>query len=114
MIVVIMIRRYLLQRLRDQIKTWMTSNDIKDKRPLVENRKLIETVDTKRIYKHRLCDYDDCCSKWRGSKLWREKLRQKRIQKKVWLISYLIYCYCVIVIISISTVVVVSYIIISR
>ena len=32
------------QRLRDQIKTWMTSNDIKDKRPLVENRKLIETV----------------------------------------------------------------------
>ena len=33
-----------LQRLRDQIKTWLTSNDIKDKRPLVENRKLIETV----------------------------------------------------------------------
>lgn len=32
------------QRLRDQIKTWLTSNDIKDKRPLVENRKLIETV----------------------------------------------------------------------
>jgi CCR4-NOT transcription complex subunit 3 len=33
-----------LQRLRDQIKTWLTSNDIKDKRPLGENRKLIETV----------------------------------------------------------------------
>ncbi|GAA5984098.1 hypothetical protein JCM10908_006050 [Rhodotorula pacifica] len=32
-----------LQRLRDQIKTWMTSNDIKDKQPLVDNRKLIET-----------------------------------------------------------------------
>ena len=32
------------QRLRDQIKTWLTSNDIKDKRPLGENRKLIETV----------------------------------------------------------------------
>jgi CCR4-NOT transcription complex subunit 3 len=32
-----------LQRLRDQIKTWLTSNDIKDKRPLSENRKLIET-----------------------------------------------------------------------
>jgi CCR4-NOT transcription complex subunit 3 len=31
------------QRLRDQIKTWLTSNDIKDKRPLGENRKLIET-----------------------------------------------------------------------
>lgn len=33
-----------LQRLRDQIKTWMQSNDIKDKQPLLDNRKLIETV----------------------------------------------------------------------
>lgn len=33
-----------LQRLRDQIKTWMQSNDIKDKQPLMDNRKLIETV----------------------------------------------------------------------
>jgi hypothetical protein len=33
-----------LQRLRDQIKTWVASNDIKDKSALVENRKLIETV----------------------------------------------------------------------
>lgn len=32
-----------LQRLRDQIKTWCASSDIKDKRCLVENRKLIET-----------------------------------------------------------------------
>ncbi|KAK3089617.1 hypothetical protein FSP39_005080 [Pinctada imbricata] len=32
-----------LQRLRDQIKTWVASSDIKDKRCLVENRKLIET-----------------------------------------------------------------------
>lgn len=32
-----------LQRLRDQIKTWATSNDIKDKAPLLEHRKLIET-----------------------------------------------------------------------
>ena len=31
-----------LQRFRDQIKTWHTSNDIKDKRPLIEARKLIE------------------------------------------------------------------------
>ena len=35
---------FCLQRLRDQIKTWAASNDIKDKRPLLENRKLIETV----------------------------------------------------------------------
>uniref|UniRef100_A0A674PJL7 CCR4-NOT transcription complex subunit 3 n=1 Tax=Takifugu rubripes TaxID=31033 RepID=A0A674PJL7_TAKRU len=32
-----------LQRLRDQIKTWVASNEIKDKRNLVDNRKLIET-----------------------------------------------------------------------
>ncbi|TGJ81543.1 hypothetical protein E0Z10_g7221 [Xylaria hypoxylon] len=32
-----------LQRLRDQIKTWAASNDIKDKTPLLDHRKLIET-----------------------------------------------------------------------
>uniref|UniRef100_UPI00398E3583 CCR4-NOT transcription complex subunit 3-like n=1 Tax=Pristiophorus japonicus TaxID=55135 RepID=UPI00398E3583 len=32
-----------LQRLRDQIKTWVASNEIKDKRQLIENRRLIET-----------------------------------------------------------------------
>ncbi|KAG9298759.1 hypothetical protein G9A89_012827 [Geosiphon pyriformis] len=31
-----------LQRHRDQIKTWISSNDIKDKRALLENRRLIE------------------------------------------------------------------------
>ena len=31
-----------LQRLRDQIKTWAASNEIKDKTPLYENRRLIE------------------------------------------------------------------------
>ena len=33
-----------LQRLRDQIKTWIASGEIKDKSTLMENRKLIETV----------------------------------------------------------------------
>jgi CCR4-NOT transcription complex subunit 3 len=32
-----------LQRLRDQIKTWIGSSEIKDKEPLIEARKLIET-----------------------------------------------------------------------
>ncbi|KAG8169068.1 hypothetical protein KVR01_001817 [Diaporthe batatas] len=32
-----------LQRLRDQIKTWAASNDIKDKGPLIEQRRTIET-----------------------------------------------------------------------
>jgi len=31
-----------LQRYRDQIKTWLSSNEVKDKRALTENRKLIE------------------------------------------------------------------------
>ena len=35
---------FMLQRLRDQIKTWVASNDIKDKSTLLSNRKLIETV----------------------------------------------------------------------
>ena len=33
-----------LQRLRDQIKTWLTMSEIKDKRALLDNRKLIEQV----------------------------------------------------------------------
>lgn len=33
-----------LQRLRDQIKTWVASNEIKDKSQLLDNRRLIETV----------------------------------------------------------------------
>ena len=33
-----------LQRQRDQIKTWAANNEIKDKNPLFEQRKLIETV----------------------------------------------------------------------
>jgi CCR4-NOT transcription complex subunit 3 len=33
-----------LQRLRDQIKTWAASNDIKDKSQLLDNRRLIELV----------------------------------------------------------------------
>lgn len=33
-----------LQRLRDQIKSWIASAEIKDKSALLENRRLIETV----------------------------------------------------------------------
>ncbi|KAK7208487.1 Not1 N-terminal domain, CCR4-Not complex component-domain-containing protein [Myxozyma melibiosi] len=32
-----------LQRLRDQIKSWLSGNEIKDKKPLVDQRKLIES-----------------------------------------------------------------------
>jgi CCR4-NOT transcription complex subunit 3 len=33
-----------LQRSRDKIKGWASQNDIKDKKPLLDQRKLIETV----------------------------------------------------------------------
>ena len=38
-----------LQRLRDQIKTWVANNDVKDKSQLLENRRLIETVSQSRM-----------------------------------------------------------------
>ena len=44
-----------LQRMRDQIKAWLGSSDIKDKTALLDNRKLIETVsDTFPHYRHML------------------------------------------------------------
>ena len=33
-----------LQRSRDKIKGWASSNEIKDKKPLMDKRKAIETV----------------------------------------------------------------------
>lgn len=33
-----------LQRFRDQIKTWAAGNEVKDKNPLLEQRRAIETV----------------------------------------------------------------------
>lgn len=33
-----------LQRFRDQIKTWAAGNEVKDKTPLMEQRRAIETV----------------------------------------------------------------------
>jgi len=42
-----------LQRLRDQIKTWAASNDIKDKAPLLDHRRLIETVCLPKIPRRR-------------------------------------------------------------
>lgn len=37
-----------LQRLRDQIKSWIASGEIKDKSTLLDYRKLIETVRVKK------------------------------------------------------------------
>lgn len=43
-----------LQRLRDQIKSWISSNDIKDKAPLVEARKVIES----KMEMFKVCEKD--------------------------------------------------------
>lgn len=60
-----------LQRLRDQIKTWLTSNDVKDKTQLLDNRKLIETVSQEK-YRRLQATYMTCVlhsySKWSASK----------------------------------------------
>ncbi len=59
-----------LQRLRDQIKTWAAGNEIKDKGPLMEYRRLIETVGILGV----LSPSSSClipanpCSKWKGSR----------------------------------------------
>jgi CCR4-NOT transcription complex subunit 3 len=44
-----------LQRDRDRIKAWAASNDIKDKKELVNHRKLIETVGLLLLLSRRHC-----------------------------------------------------------
>jgi CCR4-NOT transcription complex subunit 3 len=63
-----------LQRSRDQIKTWATQSDIKDKKPLVDQRKLIETVRPPftAARAHSLIKPDPC-SKWRSSRRSRKR-----------------------------------------
>lgn len=57
-----------LQRLRDQIKSWIASGEIKDKSILMDNRKLIETV-TWIMFTLTLSVTNQCFSKWRDLKL---------------------------------------------
>jgi predicted ribosome quality control (RQC) complex YloA/Tae2 family protein len=45
-----------LQRLRDQIKQWIASPDIKDKKQLTDNRRLIEQVHTVYAYYMRVAN----------------------------------------------------------
>ena len=59
-----------LQRFRDQIKTWAAGNEVKDKGPLLEERKKIEKVGRNaRTTVCRLTFY----SVWNNSKPWRKK-----------------------------------------
>jgi CCR4-NOT transcription complex subunit 3 len=59
-----------LQRFRDQIKTWAAGNEVKDKGPLLEERKKIEKVGP--LTPGYMCELT-VCSAWNNSKRWRRK-----------------------------------------
>jgi CCR4-NOT transcriptional regulation complex NOT5 subunit len=61
-----------LQRSRDKVKAWISSNEIKDKKPLMDQRKLIETVCLLHagLFARLLTE---CDSKWKHSKLLRRR-----------------------------------------
>lgn len=59
-----------LQRLRDTIKTWQSSSEIKDKQPINDARKAIETVIILNI---NILIYILYVRKWNGSKFWKRK-----------------------------------------
>lgn len=73
-----------LQRLRDQIKTWVSSNDIKDKSALVEARKLIES----KMEQFKICEKETKTKAYSKEGLAREdKLdprEQERLNKQEW------------------------------
>ena len=59
-----------LQRFRDQIKTWAAGNEVKDKGPLLEERKKIEKVGADKLTKiNKLMAY----SVWNNSRRWKRK-----------------------------------------
>lgn len=65
-----------LQRQRDQIKTWAAGNEIKDKKPLMEQRKAIENVCFTQLPSTQGKERDtdrSLCSKWRSSRRSRRK-----------------------------------------
>lgn len=61
-----------LQRSRDKVKGWASSNDIKDKNPLLEQRKLIESVRSC-IWRFLMGLADLVHSEWRCSRLLRKR-----------------------------------------
>lgn len=72
-----------LQRLRDQMKPWLTGQEIKDKKQLQDARKTIEQVcHRKTKAKAKVC-FCFLTSKWKDSKLSNEKRKPKRTVKKV-------------------------------
>ena len=67
-----------LQRLRDQIKTWIGSNDIKDKNALVESRKLIES----KMEQFKICEKDTKTKAYSKEGLARDSRMDPKEQEK--------------------------------
>src|SRR6056300_881357 len=74
-----------LQRLRDQIKTWISSSDVKDKDALLEARRLIEV----KMEQFKICEKDTKTKAYSKEGLAREaKLDPKdamREEKRAWI-----------------------------
>lgn len=74
-----------LQRFRDQIKSWIGNNDIKDKNQLVEARKIIET----KMEQFKICEKDTKTKAYSKEGLAREARSgpkdAQREEKKEWL-----------------------------
>ncbi|KAJ1434489.1 Not1 N-terminal domain, CCR4-Not complex component-domain-containing protein [Ochromonadaceae sp. CCMP2298] len=74
-----------LQRLRDQIKTWLGSNDIKDKTQLTEARKIIES----KMEQFKVCEKDTKTKAYSKEGLAREaKMDPKDVlkeEKRAWI-----------------------------
>lgn len=67
-----------LQRLRDQIKTWIGSNDIKDKNALIESRKLIES----KMEQFKICEKDTKTKAYSKEGLARDSKMDPKEQEK--------------------------------
>uniref|UniRef100_A0A7S2AHM1 CCR4-Not complex component Not N-terminal domain-containing protein n=1 Tax=Octactis speculum TaxID=3111310 RepID=A0A7S2AHM1_9STRA len=77
-----------LQRLRDQIKTWISSNDTKDKRQLMDARKLIET----KMEQFKVCEKETKTKTYSKEGLAREARLDPAEQQKQDCHSYLQDC----------------------
>ncbi|KAF8843186.1 hypothetical protein BDN67DRAFT_964839 [Paxillus ammoniavirescens] len=77
-----------LQRLRDQIKTWVASNDIKDKSVLLDNRRLIET----QMEKFKACEKEMKTKAFSKEGLTQSAKLDPKAQEKLEVTSWLQQC----------------------
>eukprot|EP00815_Leptocylindrus_aporus_P009002 CAMPEP_0116068328 /NCGR_PEP_ID=MMETSP0322-20121206/11589_1 /TAXON_ID=163516 /ORGANISM="Leptocylindrus danicus var. apora, Strain B651" /LENGTH=646 /DNA_ID=CAMNT_0003555405 /DNA_START=58 /DNA_END=1995 /DNA_ORIENTATION=+ len=74
-----------LQRLRDQIKSWIGSSDVKDKDPLIDARKLIET----KMEQFKICEKETKTKTYSKEGLMRQEKLDPREEEKQKTISWI-------------------------